>query len=89
MLVACRRAVARAHRAAHRSLDRRETDGQGQQDDSERTENQAHGSQYRTRGLAGHSATRRRRSALLTTDTELSVMAALATMGLSTSPNQG
>ncbi len=43
----------------------------------------------RARRDARHSRTRRSRSALPITDTELKVMAALAIMGLSSSPNEG
>ena len=46
-------------------------------------------SKHRIASIARHSSARRKRSALLITDTELNVIAALAIIGLSSSPNHG
>jgi hypothetical protein len=83
----------RAYRPRHRQR------GQdGQHDDTDRSLCQAHGSSiprahsrthFANGEVAFHRETRLNRRALPMTDTELNVMAALAIIGLSSSPNQG
>src|SRR5687767_4067368 len=83
----------RAHRPRHR-----QSSQDGQHDDTDRSLCQAHGSSIPRAHSKAHSAngevafhreTLLNRSALPMTETELNVIAALAIIGLSSSPNQG